>query len=255
MTPFYPIYPLVKYNSTRLSHNDPLLAWLHLNLELWGAVYGISWSPIPQRTQFAPVTMPAYPTHTLAVQGRGGNPRYVIQNHLEGLPEVGDSSIIRGDAPASAKRLVKNVFDAYGVGTEECFASSVGESVRLVEVNAKEHHQRPDHLGPKERLEASTVAEVTISPGTSQWVIRPHFPHAYGHGRDAQRSRNSTWRMYCLSDRHVRSTCQSLLGNDRGLRFDSCCSTPLVVLGHVQGKNGLGVTQNININYHAPVPL
>jgi len=180
VTPFCPIYPLVKYNSTRLSHGDPLLAWLHLNLEFWGAVYGISWSLIPQRPQSAPVKMPAYPTRTLAVQGRGGNPRYVIQNHLEGLPEVGDSSIIRGDAPASAKRLVKNVFDAYGVGTEGCFASSVGGSVRLVEVNAKGYHQRPDHPGPKERLEASTVAEVMISPGMSRWIMRPHFAHACG---------------------------------------------------------------------------
>ena len=201
--------------------------------------------------------MPAQPTHTLAAQGHDGTPRYVIQNHLEGLPEVGDSSLIRGNAPASAKRLVKNVFDAYGVGTEGSFASSVGELVRLVEVNAKGYHRCPEQVGPKERLEASTVAEITISPGASRWIMEPHFAHTCGHGRDAQRSRDPAWRMYCLSGRHVRSTCQSLLDNDRDLdlRFHSCCSTPLVVLGHVQGKNGLGVTQNININYHAPGSL
>ena len=156
--------------------------------------------------------MPAQPTCTLTVQGHGGNPRYVIQNHLEGLPEVGDSSLIRGNAPASAKRLVKSVFDAYGVGTERCFASSVGELVRLVEVNATGYHRCPEQAGPKEWLEASTVAEVTISPGTSRWIMGPHFAHTYGHGRDAQRSRDPTWRMYCLSDRHVRSTCQLPLG-------------------------------------------
>ena len=52
-------------------------------------------------------------------------------------------------------------------------------------------------------------------------------------------------------------TRQSLLGDDRDpdLRFDSCCSTPLIVLGHVQGKDGMGVTQNMNISYHAPVAL
>jgi hypothetical protein len=118
--------------------------------------------------------MPAQPTCTLAVQGRGGNPRYVIQNHLQGLPEVGDSSLIRGNAPASAKRLVKNVFDAYGVGTEGCFAGSVGESVRLVEVNVKGYHQCSEQVEPKEKLEASTVTEVTVSPGTSRWIIGPH---------------------------------------------------------------------------------
>lgn len=112
--------------------------------------------------------MPTQSARSLTVQGHGGNPRYVIQNRLDGLPEVGDLSLIRGDAPASAKRLVKNVFDAYGVGKEGCFASSVGELVRLVEVNAKRHPRCFEPVGSKERLEASTVAEVTLSPGTSQ---------------------------------------------------------------------------------------
>lgn len=201
--------------------------------------------------------MPAQSSRSLTDQGRGGNPRYVIQNRLDGLSEVGDSSLIRGNAPASAKRLVKNVFDAYGVGKEGSFASSVGELVRLVEVNVKGCHQGPEQVGPKQRSEASTVAEVTISPGTSRWTMRPHLAYDCGNGRDAQQCWDSTWRMYCLSDRHVRSPCQSFLGNghDLDLCFNSCCSTPLVVLGSVQGKNGLGVTQNMNINYHAPVSL
>jgi len=105
-------------------------------------------------------------TRSLTVQGHDGNPRYAIQNRLDGLPQVGDSSLIRGNAPASAKRLVKNVFDAYGVGKEGCFASSIGELVRLVEVSASP--RRLEQVGPKERLEASTVAEVTVSPGTSR---------------------------------------------------------------------------------------
>ena len=128
---------------------------------------GLQYKLVSQRRWFAPAIMPAQPTRTIAVQGRSGNPRYVIQNHLEGLPEVGDSSLIRGNAPASAKRLVKSVFDAYGVGTEGCFASSVGELVLLVEVNAEGYHRFPEQVGPKERLEASTVAEVTITPGAS----------------------------------------------------------------------------------------
>ena len=159
---------------------------------------------------------------SLTAQGHDGNPRYVIQNRLDGLPEIGDSSLIRGDAPASAKRLVKNVFDAYGIGKEGCFASSIGELVRLVEVSAKGYHQCLEPTGPKERLEASTVAEVTISPGASRRRMRPQLAYTCGNGRDAQRSRDPTRRMCCLSDRHVRSTCQSFLGNDRGtdLRFE-----------------------------------
>ena len=115
--------------------------------------------------------MPAQSTRSLAAQGRSGNAHYVIQNSLDGLPELGDSSQIQGNAPASTKRLVKSVFDAYGVGEEDCFASSVGGLVRLVEINAKGYQRSPEQAGPKEKSEASTVAEVTISPGTSRWDI------------------------------------------------------------------------------------
>ena len=202
--------------------------------------------------------MPAQSTSNLTVQGRDGNPRLVIHNPLDGLPELGDSSVIRGNAPADTKRLVKNVFDAYGVGKQGSFANSIGESVRLVEVRVNGHdHQRLEPVEPKERLEASTTAELTVSQGTSRLIMGPPPLHACGNCRDAERSGNLTRRMYCLPDRHVGYTCQSFLGDDRDLDlcFNSCCSTPLVALGHVQGKDGLGVTQNLNITYHAPVSL
>lgn len=111
--------------------------------------------------------MPTQPTCDLTVQGHDGNSRIAIHDHTDGLPELGDSSLIQGNAPASTKRLVKNVFDAYGVGNQGCFASSIGESVRLVEVQLKGHRQNPESVGPKERLEASTVVEVTVSQGAS----------------------------------------------------------------------------------------
>jgi hypothetical protein len=61
---------------------------------------------------------------------------------------------------------VKNVFDAYGVGKQGCFANSIGQSVRLVEVCVKNGHpQRLQPVGPEDRLEASTVAEVKVSQG------------------------------------------------------------------------------------------
>jgi len=150
--------------------------------------------------------MPVQPTRDLTDQAHGGNPRYVILNHLDDLPELGDSTLIRGNASASTKRSVKNIFDAYGVGKEGCFANSVGESVRLVEVNAKGYRQGLEPVVPlaKERLEASTVAEVTISPGTPRWIVELHFAYTCGNRRDAQRSRDPTWRMHCLPDRHVR---------------------------------------------------
>lgn len=129
--------------------------------------------------------MPVQPTYNLPLQGHDGNSRLAINNRLDGLPELGDSSLIRGNAPASTKRLVKNVFDAYGVGKGGCFASFVGEAVQLVEVNAMGYHQRLGLVGPKERLEASTVAEITVSPGTPRWTKRPQSIHTCGNGRDA----------------------------------------------------------------------
>ncbi|KAF8981101.1 HotDog domain-containing protein [Cyathus striatus] len=37
--------------------------------------------------------------------------------------------------------------------------------------------------------------------------------------------------------------------------IDNCCSTPLVVLGLLQGVNGVGVTQSMNVLFHSPAPL
>jgi hypothetical protein len=112
--------------------------------------------------------MPTQPACILTVQGLDGNPRILIHNPLDGLPELGDSSLIQGNAPADTKRLVKNVFDAYGVGKQGSFAKSVGESVRLVEVCVNGHNHQPlEPVGPKGRLEASTTAELTVSQRAS----------------------------------------------------------------------------------------
>ncbi|KAL0946316.1 hypothetical protein HGRIS_012556 [Hohenbuehelia grisea] len=37
--------------------------------------------------------------------------------------------------------------------------------------------------------------------------------------------------------------------------IDNCCSTPLVVLGLLQSVNGVGVTQSMNIMFHAPAKM
>ncbi|KAJ7097462.1 HotDog domain-containing protein [Mycena epipterygia] len=37
--------------------------------------------------------------------------------------------------------------------------------------------------------------------------------------------------------------------------IDNCCSTPLVVLGVLQNTNGVGVTQTMNVAFHAPAPV
>jgi acyl-coenzyme A thioesterase 13 len=37
--------------------------------------------------------------------------------------------------------------------------------------------------------------------------------------------------------------------------LNSCCSTPLVVIGIIHDVNGVGVTQAMNVLFHAPAPL
>lgn len=173
--------------------------------------------------------MPAQSSCNLTVQGHDGIPRILIHNPLDGLPELGDSSLIKGNAPADTKRLVKNVFDAYGVGKQGSFANSVGESVRLVEVCINDHHKRLESVGHKERLEASTRAELTVSRGASRLTIcDPHPPHALGHCRNAQWCRNLTRRMHCLLDRHVRRLAPSWTMTDIKIYISAVAVAPLL---------------------------
>ncbi|KAK7042104.1 4HBT domain-containing protein [Favolaschia claudopus] len=37
--------------------------------------------------------------------------------------------------------------------------------------------------------------------------------------------------------------------------IDNCASTPLVLLGIMSGQNGVGVTQGMNVLFHAPAPV
>lgn len=37
--------------------------------------------------------------------------------------------------------------------------------------------------------------------------------------------------------------------------IDNCCSTPLVILGLVMKRNGVGVTQSMNVLFHSPASI
>lgn len=73
------------------------------------------------------------------------------------LPDYGDVSSVRGNAPALVKQLNQNTFFSYGVGSEECFGHNVGKNVKFVEVSVDQRIDR------QARLEATTVAEVVVS--------------------------------------------------------------------------------------------
>ncbi|KAF5366126.1 hypothetical protein D9757_010941 [Collybiopsis confluens] len=71
------------------------------------------------------------------------------------LPNRGDISTVRGNAPDYVKQLNYNTYFSYGVGeSEDTFGSKAGKAVRFVDVNIIERHGR---------LEATTVAELMVS--------------------------------------------------------------------------------------------
>ncbi|KAG6827774.1 hypothetical protein H0H92_010534 [Tricholoma furcatifolium] len=73
------------------------------------------------------------------------------------LPNYGDVSTIKGNAPDYVKQLNSNTFFSYGVGDENCFAHKVGKSVKFVDVNIDRRQERQG------RMEATTIAEVQVS--------------------------------------------------------------------------------------------
>ncbi|KAF7360753.1 4HBT domain-containing protein [Mycena venus] len=69
-----------------------------------------------------------------------------------------------------------------------------------------------------DRLEATTIAEVTVT-------------------------------------KHMLNGAGMLHGGCVTYLIDICCSTPLIVLGLFLSTNGIGVTQAMNVLFHAPSPL
>jgi len=55
--------------------------------------------------------------------------------------------------------------------------------------------------------------------------------------------------------KHMLNGAGMLHGGCVAYLIDNCCSTPLVVLGVVQDVNGVGVTQAMNVIFHAPASL
>jgi acyl-coenzyme A thioesterase 13 len=73
------------------------------------------------------------------------------------LPDYGDVSLITGNVPDYVKQLNSNTYFSYGVGDEDCFGHKVGKAVKFTEVNVDSQQ------GRQGRMEATTVAEVTVS--------------------------------------------------------------------------------------------
>ncbi len=168
------------------------------------------------------------------------------------LPDHGDVSATTGNVGDDIKRLNYNTFFSYGVGDEDCFGYLAGKDVKFVDINVD---RRLEHHG---RLEATTIAEVVVSKSVSvsSRCIKPSSKYALFIHRYAERCWYATWWLHNVSHRQV--SCMNL--GEEACNSDatvplSCCSTPLVVLGLVQGVNGVGVTQGMNVLFHSPASL
>ncbi|EMD37180.1 hypothetical protein CERSUDRAFT_115092 [Gelatoporia subvermispora B] len=124
----------------------------------------------------------------------------------EQLPKVGDASSISGNAPDYVKQVTLSTLHVYGVGPKGCFGASVGDKIRIVEVNIEKRGRRQ---------ESSAVCEVTVTEDML----------------------NSAGVMH---------------GGCVGYLVDLCAAVPLVALGVAKKSNGAGVTQALNILFHAP---
>jgi len=77
------------------------------------------------------------------------------------LANYGDASQIQGNVSHYVKQLILNTFIAYGAGDEHCFGHSVAKAVKFVDVSAHGSHEKQG------RMEATTIAEITVSKSMS----------------------------------------------------------------------------------------
>ncbi|KAL4250378.1 thioesterase PaaI family protein, partial [Pleurotus pulmonarius] len=139
------------------------------------------------------------------------------------LPSHGSVAHIAGNASEHIKRLTQNTFFAYGVGTPPSAASAAssewsGDDFFGYAVGRRVRLADISVYASGERMEASTTAEIEVTRGMLNGAGMLH------------------------------GGCVAYL-------VDNCCSTPLVVLGLAQGRNGVGVTQAMHVLFHSPAAV
>lgn len=161
------------------------------------------------------------------------------------MPKYMDASDVAGNAPFEAKQLTLNTLGAYGVGDADCFAYTVGRRIRITEMNIEQKG---------EKMEVAVVSEVQASKGALPTSPSSADPLS-SFSRHAQWCRDRTWRVHMLSHRQVRPLSLPHSHSPHCAHTPSCASFPLVALGVVKNINGVGVTQALNIFFHAPASM
>lgn len=173
-----------------------------------------------------------------------------------------DASTIRGNAPQALKQ---SLVDVIGVeaklnkarGTRG-FEPEIASRIVWTEISVLPKAEEP------ERPEGRVVAEITVEEGTVLVSSRlVSFAHSClhvsapscTHIRYVERSRNDSWRVLCAAHRQVGSAippARPALSENPSFTL-SCSSMPIALLNlATTGKGDLGVSQSLNIIYHAP---
>ncbi|KAI5121591.1 hypothetical protein M0805_009462 [Coniferiporia weirii] len=137
---------------------------------------------------------------------------------------------IAGSAPLRAKQLALNTFATYGVGGADAFGHAAGRQVRFVRID----------------LEGGDAVE---------GVKETRGALGSGGSAGAGRALSVTSVAEVVVDKSMVNGNGMMHGGCIAYLIDNCGSVPLVVLGEVRGRNGVGVTQALNILYHGPASL
>ncbi|KAI0824490.1 HotDog domain-containing protein [Trametes gibbosa] len=144
------------------------------------------------------------------------------------LPAYLDAANIAGNVPLHIKQLTLNTLGAYGVGTPDSFAYAVGRRIRILDIN---RHTDGD------RAQVVAVAEIQACKGQSPPPVLRTHPCSQPVLTEMLNGAGT-----------VHGGCLSYL-------VDNCAAFPLVVIGLIKDGNGVGVTQAMNVFFHAPAAI
>ncbi|KAL5478305.1 hypothetical protein ACEPAI_2489 [Sanghuangporus weigelae] len=168
-----------------------------------------------------------------------------------------DAARILGNAPLSAKQLALNTFAAYGVGDAHAFGHAAGRKVRFVRVDVGVG-VGGDGDGDGD-ADADADADADVASASGRRSGRVGATHRRNKSIDPNGRSASSATATAVAELTVDKTMVNgngmMHGGCTAYLIDNCGSVPLVVLGVVRGRNGVGVTQALNILFHAPAPL
>ncbi|KAG9226941.1 hypothetical protein CCMSSC00406_0003386 [Pleurotus cornucopiae] len=168
---------------------------------------------------------------------------------------------------------------------DDFFGYAVGRRVRLVDISVyPSHSSSPSSHSSSHSPHSSTHSSSSYNTRSSSTTHHPHLSSSTPSFEDINGMNGSTStgvnggvernietsmggvernmeRLEASTTAEIQVTrgmlngAGMLHGGCVAYLVDNCCSTPLVVLGLMQGRNGVGVTQAMNVLFHSPAAV